>query len=86
MTVAMMDIDDFKRINDTYGHPKGDEILRKFAHTIKSHIREADCVGRYGGEEFIAVFNGSSISETSNVIKRIQKILHDVTSKEEVGR
>ncbi len=48
LTVAMMDIDDFKRINDTYGHTKGDEILRKFAQTIKSHIREADCVGRYG--------------------------------------
>ncbi len=85
LTVAILDIDDFKRINDTYGHSKGDKILRTFAQTLKSNTRDADCVGRYGGEEFIAVFNGSSISETTIVMKRIQKALGDVILKEEVG-
>lgn len=52
LTCVMLDIDFFKRINDTYGHPAGDEVIRQVAHTLSAGIRTADTVGRYGGEEF----------------------------------
>ena len=54
--IMMVDIDDFKSINDTYGHDKGDEVIQKIAHLIKATTRAKDCVCRFGGDEFIAVF------------------------------
>lgn len=53
--LMLLDIDHFKRVNDTYGHQGGDEVLRGVAATIKSALRETDFIGRYGGEEFAAV-------------------------------
>jgi diguanylate cyclase (GGDEF)-like protein len=52
-TVMMIDIDDFKSVNDRYGHQKGDEVIKGVAHSIRTHTRGSDLVGRYGGEEFI---------------------------------
>ncbi|MBI5896412.1 MAG: diguanylate cyclase, partial [Desulfobacterales bacterium] len=54
-SLIMMDIDDFKRLNDTYGHPVGDEVLRGVAKTIKQNLRAEDSVARYGGEEFVVI-------------------------------
>lgn len=54
--IMMTDIDDFKKVNDTYGHQKGDDILRGVAQVLKSNVRGSDIVGRYGGEEFIVFF------------------------------
>ncbi|ODS30822.1 MAG: two-component response regulator [Candidatus Scalindua rubra] len=59
-SLLMIDIDDFKKINDKYGHPTGDEVLKKLASTFKSLIRKTDLVVRYGGEEFAII-----LSETS---------------------
>ncbi len=56
LSVAMADVDDFKRVNDTYGHRQGDEVLVAVAKTIKNALRSVDVVGRYGGEEFIVLF------------------------------
>lgn len=53
--VVMLDIDHFKAVNDTYGHPGGDEVLRSFAQTVKQALREGDTLFRYGGEEFVAL-------------------------------
>ena len=53
LSVVMLDIDDFKQLNDQYGHQAGDEILRQIGAILKSSVRQFDVCGRYGGEEFI---------------------------------
>lgn len=54
----MIDVDHFKSINDHYGHPKGDDVLRELAAIISSTLRQYDTFGRYGGEEFLMVLDG----------------------------
>lgn len=70
-SVAMMDIDDFKKVNDTYGHVTGDRVLREIGRIIKSSIREIDVAGRYGGEEFSIILMGCDEREGKNVIERV---------------
>ncbi len=70
-SVAMLDIDDFKKVNDTYGHVKGDEVLEKIGEIISSTIRETDVAGRYGGEEFLIIFPGSGEDEAKAAVERI---------------
>ncbi len=57
MALAMADLDHFKRINDTWGHPVGDRVLAETAAILKSRLRSSDIVGRYGGEEFLLLFS-----------------------------
>jgi len=57
ISVAMLDADLFKRVNDTHGHPVGDEVLRELAARVRHGIRDCDDVGRYGGEEFLVVLD-----------------------------
>lgn len=71
-TIMMLDIDDFKSVNDTYGHIKGDEVLALVAATIKNSIRHTDLVGRYGGEEFIILLSDSTISLGKNIAEKIR--------------
>lgn len=55
-SVAMMDIDNFKRVNDAYGHSAGDDVLKRMSRFLSEVVRSTDVVGRYGGEEFLAIF------------------------------
>jgi diguanylate cyclase (GGDEF)-like protein len=55
LSVLMVDVDHFKRVNDTFGHPVGDEVLRQLGSTMTTNLRRADVAGRYGGEEFVVV-------------------------------
>ncbi len=56
LSMALIDIDDFKKVNDTYGHQAGDLVLRNFATIVKESLDDGDTIGRYGGEEFIVLF------------------------------
>ncbi|WP_041446705.1 GGDEF domain-containing response regulator [Pseudothermotoga thermarum] len=75
--VAIFDIDDFKKINDTYGHIVGDEVLKSMANLLKEKLREKALVGRYGGEEFVAIF--PQVDE-NNLVKIINELLDKVRS------
>ena len=73
VAVAMMDLDRFKNINDTYGHPTGDVILYETARIIKETAREIDMPGRYGGEEFIAILPGTGEEEAAHFAERVRQ-------------
>lgn len=73
LTVAMLDIDHFKSINDTYGHPVGDQVIRGLAWLLKGRLRSSDLIGRYGGEEFMIALPGVDMERAMAVIDRIRK-------------
>ena len=76
--VAIIDLDFFKRINDGFGHPAGDEVLRGFALTLAANVREVDRLGRYGGEEFLLVLPGSSKEQATTALERLRQIVADL--------
>ena len=71
LSISMLDIDHFKKINDTYGHTVGDEVLRKLAGELRDHIRYPDTIGRYGGEEFLIVLPHSTFKAASEQAERL---------------
>jgi diguanylate cyclase (GGDEF)-like protein len=74
MALLMMDLDHFKAINDTYGHQAGDRVLVSFVSKVKTLLRSADSLGRFGGEEFIAVLPETTLEEAIAVAERILQI------------
>lgn len=72
LSVALLDIDHFKDVNDTYGHASGDAVLVESAQRIRSSVRPYDIVGRYGGEEFLMVFPGAEGSVLDGICERIR--------------
>ncbi|WP_428025880.1 GGDEF domain-containing protein [Arcobacter sp.] len=73
--IIFIDIDDFKDINDTYGHDCGDIILKTFSTVLKKMMREEDVICRYGGEEFVTLINYNDEEEVYNYIKRVKVIV-----------
>jgi len=71
LAVAMMDIDHFKSVNDTHGHPTGDVVLREVARRLDNSRRNHDILGRWGGEEFIALFPDVSVDEARTAVERM---------------
>ena len=74
LAVIMIDLDHFKRINDTYGHLVGDDVLREAAQRLRETVRSYDFVGRYGGEEFLIVAPGSESSRAMDLAERIRRL------------
>ena len=71
-TIAMYDIDDFKKINDTYGHDIGDKVLVEITNEVKSIIRKTDFLFRVGGEEFVIIFDKISLDESYDIAEKIR--------------
>jgi two-component system cell cycle response regulator len=76
-TLCMIDIDNFKNINDTYGHIAGDEILKDIAKIIFNNVRSTDFVARFGGEEFVAILQNVTINQTLVIAEKIKQKLVD---------
>jgi len=77
MIVAILDVDNFKVVNDTYGHDIGDIVLQNLSSIIKGVLRESDVIGRYGGEEFILLLPNADEQEITRIFSRIQIALQN---------
>ncbi len=73
--VIFMDIDNFKQINDRYGHNTGDEILKKTAYLCRTTLRQEDLLGRYGGDEFVALLPNTEVGQAFRVAERIRRTI-----------
>jgi diguanylate cyclase (GGDEF)-like protein len=77
-SIVIMDLDHFKTVNDTYGHPAGDQVLVAWISYIKQHLRPYDRVYRYGGEEFILSFPSTNLQSGQELIERLRKGFSEV--------
>jgi diguanylate cyclase (GGDEF)-like protein len=84
LTLALIDLDHFKRINDRCGHAVGDHVLKEFARLSRGALRAADTLGRWGGEEFLLVLPDTQIDSAVAIIRRMQSALVDVQLPEAV--
>jgi diguanylate cyclase len=75
LALGVIDLDDFKRINDLFGHQAGDDSLKFLAEIARQHLREHDVIGRYGGEEFVVILPGTTAENAAEILRRLQRIL-----------
>lgn len=75
LCMGIIDIDHFKQINDGYGHQAGDIVLKKFACTVQKGLRDTDCIGRYGGEEFMMLMPETSLDQAESTLQRISSVI-----------
>lgn len=71
LSCMMIDVDNFKSVNDTFGHPAGDVVLRDTAAALSASIRKSDFLCRYGGEEFLVIYDGNNVEETRSAAERL---------------
>ncbi|ADQ06945.1 diguanylate cyclase with GAF sensor [Caldicellulosiruptor hydrothermalis 108] len=79
ISIALFDVDNFKKLNDTYGHLFGDKVLQTIVRIAREKVRKGDIVARYGGEEFIIVFNHLESNEAYKVVERIRRAIESET-------
>ena len=82
-SLAIVDLDHFKRVNDTWGHGEGDRVLAEAAGILASSVREEDLVGRWGGEEFVILFPSLS---GAHAAKRVDQIREELENRVTVGQ
>ena len=86
--LAILDLDHFKAINDTYGHQTGDDVLRQFAHRLVGTLRRGDLIARWGGEEFLVLLSGATVREATHILNRLGQTMRadplDVLSGEHI--
>jgi diguanylate cyclase (GGDEF)-like protein len=81
LTVAMLDIDNFKRVNDVYGHPAGDMAIVAISNELEKQLRKSDTVARFGGEEFCVLLTGSDPVDSLAVMERIRAAVEEIEIK-----
>jgi diguanylate cyclase (GGDEF)-like protein len=90
VAVAILDIDHFKSVNDTYGHLVGDDVLEEFAAILRSQVNPGDVIGRFGGEEFVVTLFGLTADRAGEVADRIRRAIatrvFDARPRQEVGQ
>ena len=77
LSAIMVDIDHFKRVNDTHGHPVGDLVLIELAQRLKIHLRSIDILSRYGGEEFVILLPETSSDQAAEIAERLRQIIEE---------
>ena len=77
LSILMFDIDNFKRVNDTYGHEAGDQVLIQVSHILKKAFRTSDMFARYGGEEFVAALPGCPVDKAAAIGGRAIKAVEE---------
>ncbi|MCL7751298.1 diguanylate cyclase [Guyparkeria hydrothermalis] len=85
LSVVMIDIDKFKHINDTHGHPSGDRVIRRLSTLLNTRLRKYDGVGRYGGEEFMVVLPATEIDAAVELIDRLREQFAEIAVTTEAG-
>jgi len=79
LCLVIFDIDHFKKVNDTYGHQAGDEVIRKCARALSSCARDVDICGRYGGEEFVVILSEANQQEALVFSERLRRLIEKIT-------
>jgi diguanylate cyclase (GGDEF)-like protein len=77
VSLIIFDIDNFKKYNDTYGHPQGDKIIKRFAHLIQENIRKVDILSRYGGDEFSLILPGTNFDSSVTVSEKLRTLIEN---------
>jgi len=81
LCVVMLDLDNFKAFNDTFGHDGGDSLLRELAHMLREKLRKSDISCRYGGDEFVLVLPDSSLADTRQHVEQIRVLVKELQIK-----
>ncbi|MCB1757794.1 MAG: diguanylate cyclase [Gammaproteobacteria bacterium] len=77
LSLVLIDIDKFKQINDSFGHPQGDEVIRHVVQLIRAMVRKSDLVSRWGGEEFLVILPGATLDSARSVAEAIRRAVED---------
>jgi diguanylate cyclase (GGDEF)-like protein len=86
VSFAMLDIDHFKHVNDTYGHPTGDRVLKSLSGLLRQRLRISDSISRYGGEEFVAILPDTSSENAKKIMDAIREDFSAIKQQCEDGR
>lgn len=80
LSLVLMDLDDFKAVNDTCGHHVGDQVLVEVTHRLTARLRKSDLLGRWGGEEFVVMLPDTTLDRASAVVETLRRSLHEIVS------
>jgi diguanylate cyclase len=86
LALVLVDVDHFKRVNDTYGHAQGDLVLQQLAQLLQRNLRETELLGRYGGEEFVVVLPGSTKQEAFKTAERLREAVAELKFGDQAGQ